>query len=140
MLEGLGENTMGYRVFLDSFSGDLAELKRGKRTPENALAVLNKSPMVSTWDMSENKWLYRLISDLKQRGMLDDTIVLWATEFGRTPTREGKNGRGHHRDCFSIWLAGGGFKPGHVHGRTDDIVLRWDGEWVYRHDPTLIAI
>ena len=62
-----------------------------------------------------------LITDLKQRGMLDDTIVLWATEFGRTPTREGKNGRGHHRDCFSIWLAGGGFKRGHVHGSTDEI-------------------
>lgn len=62
-----------------------------------------------------------LISDLKQRGMLDETIVLWATEFGRTPTREGKNGRGHHRDCFSVWLAGGGFKPGHVHGVTDEI-------------------
>lgn len=62
-----------------------------------------------------------LISDLKQRGMLEETIVVWATEFGRTPTREGKNGRGHHRDCFSIWLAGGGFRPGHVHGATDEI-------------------
>ncbi|GEP40715.1 DUF1501 domain-containing protein [Brevifollis gellanilyticus] len=62
-----------------------------------------------------------LLIDLKQRGMLDDTIIFWATEFGRTPTREGKNGRGHHRDCFSVWLAGGGFKPGHVHGKTDDI-------------------
>ncbi len=62
-----------------------------------------------------------LLIDLKQRGMLDDTIVLWATEFGRTPGREGKNGRGHHRDCFSVWLAGGGFKPGHVHGATDEI-------------------
>jgi hypothetical protein len=62
-----------------------------------------------------------LIKDLKQRGMLEDTIVLWATEFGRTPTREGKNGRGHHRDCFSVWLAGGGFKGGHVHGATDEI-------------------
>ncbi len=62
-----------------------------------------------------------LIIDLKQRGMLDDTIVLWATEFGRTPWREGKNGRGHHRDCFSVWLAGGGFKPGHIHGATDDV-------------------
>jgi hypothetical protein len=62
-----------------------------------------------------------LISDLKQRGMLDETIVLWATEFGRTPTKEGKNGRGHHRDCFSVWLAGGGFKAGHVHGATDEI-------------------
>lgn len=62
-----------------------------------------------------------LIADLKQRGMLDDTIVFWATEFGRTPAREGKNGRGHHRDCFSVWLAGGGFKGGHVHGVTDEI-------------------
>lgn len=62
-----------------------------------------------------------LVKDLKQRGMLDETMVLWATEFGRTPTREGKNGRGHHRDCFSVWLAGGGFKPGHVHGVTDEI-------------------
>lgn len=62
-----------------------------------------------------------LIADLRQRGMLDETIVLWATEFGRTPTKEGKNGRGHHRDCFSVWLAGGGFKGGHVHGTTDEI-------------------
>jgi len=62
-----------------------------------------------------------LITDLRQRGMLDETIVVWATEFGRTPTREGKNGRGHHRDCFSVWLAGGGFRPGHVHGVTDEI-------------------
>ncbi|MBL9156816.1 MAG: DUF1501 domain-containing protein [Verrucomicrobiales bacterium] len=62
-----------------------------------------------------------LLIDLKQRGMLDDTIVFWATEFGRTPGREGKNGRGHHRDCFSVWLAGGGFKRGHVHGVTDEI-------------------
>jgi hypothetical protein len=62
-----------------------------------------------------------LISDLKQRGLLDETIVVWATEFGRTPGREGKNGRGHHRDCFSVWLAGGGFRAGHVHGATDEI-------------------
>lgn len=80
-------------------------------------------------DMKEHAKLARnvdqptaaLITDLKQRGMLDETIILWATEFGRTPTREGKNGRGHHRDCFSIWLAGGGFKPGHVQGTTDEI-------------------
>ncbi len=62
-----------------------------------------------------------LLTDLRQRGMLNDTIVVWATEFGRTPTREGKNGRGHHRDCFSVWLAGGGFRAGHVHGMTDEI-------------------
>jgi hypothetical protein len=62
-----------------------------------------------------------LIKDLKQRGMLDETLIVWATEFGRTPTKEGKNGRGHHGDCFSIWLAGGGIKGGIVHGETDDI-------------------
>lgn len=62
-----------------------------------------------------------LIRDLKARGLLDETIIVWATEFGRTPTKEGKNGRGHHRDCFSVWLAGGGFKGGHVHGETDEI-------------------
>ncbi len=62
-----------------------------------------------------------LIRDLKQRGMLDETLIVWATEFGRTPTKEGKAGRGHHGDCFSIWLAGGGIKPGTVHGETNDI-------------------
>ncbi len=62
-----------------------------------------------------------LIADLKQRGMLDETLIVWATEFGRTPTKEGKNGRGHHGDCFSVWLAGGGIKGGIVHGATDDI-------------------
>jgi hypothetical protein len=62
-----------------------------------------------------------LLRDLKQRGMLEDTLVLWATEFGRTPAREGKNGRGHHGDCFSIWLAGGGVKGGMVLGETNDI-------------------
>jgi hypothetical protein len=62
-----------------------------------------------------------LIRDLKQRGLLDDTLVVWATEFGRSPGKEGKFGRGHHGECFSIWLAGGGIKPGIVHGETDDI-------------------
>ena len=62
-----------------------------------------------------------LIRDLKQRGMLDETLIVWATEFGRTPAKEGANGRGHHGACFSIWLAGGGIKGGIVHGETDDI-------------------
>lgn len=75
-----------------------------------------------------------LIADLRQRGMLDETIVLWATEFGRTPHREGKNGRGHHRDCFSVWLAGGGFKGGHVHGATDEIGKYTVEEPVEVHD------
>ena len=62
-----------------------------------------------------------LIQDLKQRGLLDETLVVWATEFGRTPAKESTNGRGHHGDCFSIWLAGGGIRGGMVYGETDDI-------------------
>jgi uncharacterized protein (DUF1501 family) len=66
-----------------------------------------------------------LINDLKQRGLLDETLVVWAGEFGRTPmaeVRRGKqsDGRDHHPHAFSIWLAGGGIKRGHVHGATDD--------------------
>ena len=67
-----------------------------------------------------------LVKDLKQRGMLDDTVVLWAGEFGRTVFVQGDinrvdaHGRDHFGSCFSLWLAGGGFKGGHVHGETDD--------------------
>jgi uncharacterized protein (DUF1501 family) len=66
-----------------------------------------------------------LIKDLKQRGMLDDTLVIWGGEFGRTCYSQGKltkdnYGRDHHPSCFSIWMAGGGVKPGITYGRTDD--------------------
>jgi len=67
-----------------------------------------------------------LLADLKQRGMLDETIVVFGGEFGRTPMVEARNGtlkflgRDHHPDCFSIWMAGGGFKGGNVHGTTDE--------------------
>ncbi len=62
-----------------------------------------------------------LLQDLKQRGMLDDTLVVFATEFGRTPGAEGTNGRDHHPYGFSAWMAGGGIKGGTVHGATDEI-------------------
>lgn len=63
-----------------------------------------------------------LVRDLKQRGLLDDTLIVWGGEFGRTPMVQGGNdGRDHHNRCFSFWLAGGGVKRGHVHGETDDI-------------------
>jgi len=62
-----------------------------------------------------------LLTDLKQRGMLDETIVVWATEFGRTPGSQGKDGRDHHPFGFSIWMAGGGIKGGIAHGATDEI-------------------
>jgi hypothetical protein len=62
-----------------------------------------------------------LITDLKQRGMLDDTLIVWAGEFGRTPMSQGGDGRDHHNAGFSIWLTGGGIKRGLVYGATDDL-------------------
>lgn len=62
-----------------------------------------------------------LIKDLKQRGLLDDTIVVFATEFGRTPGSQGADGRDHHPFGFSVWMAGGGLKKGIVHGSTDEL-------------------
>jgi hypothetical protein len=61
-----------------------------------------------------------LALDLKRRGLLDSTIVLWTGEFGRLPVSQGPDGRDHNRHAFSLWLAGGGFKRGYVHGATDD--------------------
>ena len=62
-----------------------------------------------------------LIKDLKRRGLLDETLVVWATEFGRTPGSEKSTGRDHHPFGFSVWLAGGGIKAGVVHGATDEL-------------------
>ena len=62
-----------------------------------------------------------LLKDLKQRGLLDSTIVIFATEFGRTPASQGTDGRDHHPYGFSVWMAGGGLKGGIAHGATDDI-------------------
>ena len=62
-----------------------------------------------------------LLKDLKQRGLLDETLVVWATEFGRTPGAQNSNGRDHHPYGFSVWLAGGGVKGGVVHGATDEL-------------------
>jgi hypothetical protein len=61
-----------------------------------------------------------LVLDLKRRGLLDSTIVMWTGEFGRLPISQGPDGRDHNRHAFSLWLAGGGFKKGYVHGATDD--------------------
>jgi len=65
-----------------------------------------------------------LITDLKQRGMLDDTLVVWTGEFGRTPMSQGNKGttgRDHHNKSMSLWVAGAGIRRGHVHGATDDL-------------------
>ncbi len=75
-----------------------------------------------------------LVQDLKQRGLLDSTIVLWTGEFGRLPISQGTDGRDHNRHAFSLWLAGGGFRAGYCHGSTDDFGYRAIENRVKVHD------
>ncbi len=77
-----------------------------------------------------------LIKDLKQRGMLEDTLVVWGGEFGRTPMVEGggNDGRDHHPNAFSIWLAGGGIKPGITYGESDEFGFQVVKDKVHVHD------
>jgi len=110
--------------------------------------------MDASWDQHSNlnKGLKRncdrtekptaaLIKDLKQRGLLDSTLVVWGGEFGRTPMVEIRNasdpdnaGRDHHPLAYSMWLAGGGIKGGAVVGRTDDIAFNIVEDKVHVHD------
>ncbi len=83
-----------------------------------------------------------LVADLKQRGLLEDTLVVWGGEFGRTPLRQGADGEGrktdpgrdHHKDAFTMWLAGGGIKPGTTYGKTDDLGFNATENPVHVHD------
>ena len=94
-------------------------------------------PQFQPWDShsnvkTENEAICRktdlpsagLITDLKQRGLLDSTIVLWSGEFGRLPVSQNGSGRDHNRNAFSLIVTGGGFKRGHVHGTTDEVGYR----------------
>lgn len=81
-----------------------------------------------------------LIKDLKRRGLLDDTLVIWGGEFGRTPFCQGDIndrktlGRDHHPYCFSLWMAGGGVKPGFSYGESDDFAYNVARDPVHPHD------
>jgi uncharacterized protein (DUF1501 family) len=76
-----------------------------------------------------------LVKDLKQRGLLEDTLVIWGGEFGRTPmVQGGDDGRDHHPNAFSMWFDGGGMKPGYVHGETDDFAFNVVKDKVHVHD------
>jgi hypothetical protein len=76
-----------------------------------------------------------LVRDLKQRGMLEDTLVIWGGEFGRTPmVQGGSDGRDHHPNAFTMWLAGGGIKPGVVKGETDELGFNVVKDKVHVHD------
>jgi len=75
-----------------------------------------------------------LVKDLKQRGLLDRTIVMWGGEFGRLPISQGTDGRDHNRHANSIWLAGGGFRQGYCHGATDDFGYKAVNQILNVHD------
>jgi len=80
-----------------------------------------------------------LVTDLKARGLLDDTVVVWGGEFGRTSYSQGKltkddYGRDHHPRCFTMWVAGGGFRPGISYGATDDFSYNAVVDPVHVHD------
>ncbi|MEI6356413.1 MAG: DUF1501 domain-containing protein, partial [Verrucomicrobiota bacterium] len=80
-----------------------------------------------------------LVADLRQRGLLDDTLVIWGGEFGRTSYSQGEItkdsfGRDHHPRCFSLWMAGGGVRAGHVHGETDDYAYNVARDPLHVHD------
>lgn len=86
-----------------------------------------------------------LILDLEQRGLLDDTLVIWGGEFGRTPMNQGdmtdgNYGRDHHGQAFSMWLAGGGVRRGHVHGATDELGYSIVEGGVHVHDLQATAL
>ncbi len=83
---------------------------------------------------STDKPIAGLLKDLKGRGLLEDTLVIWGGEFGRTPTAEGTNGREHHPFGFSMWLAGGGVKGGQVYGATDEFGWYATENKVHVHD------
>jgi hypothetical protein len=86
--------------------------------------------------------LAALVRDLKQRGLLDETLLIWGSEFGRTPLRQGmtndgaagKPGRDHHKDAFTMWLAGGGVRPGIAYGQTDELGFNPAENPVHVHD------
>ena len=110
-------------------------LERGVRFVQLFHGGAFGSPRIN-WDGHENvldnhtrqassmdKPVAALLKDLKARGMLEDTLVLWTTEFGRTPITEGigAKGRDHHPHCFTVWMAGAGLKPGFGYGQSDEV-------------------
>ncbi len=86
-----------------------------------------------------DKPIAALIRDLRERGLLEDTLVIWNAEFGRTPMAQGgkdvkKAGRDHHKDAYTVWMAGGGTRPGHTYGETDELGYNIARDPVHVHD------
>ncbi len=136
-LEAYGVNRETPRPTAELQSGDTYQrfatnCLLARRMVERGVRFVNL--IHASWDQHANlkhdlKWncgavdqpIAAMLADLKQRGLLDDTLVVWCSEFGRTPLGQGADGRDHHPFAFSIWMAGGGVKRGYVHGETDEI-------------------
>ena len=101
---------------------------------------LDKRLRAKTKDVDQG--MAALVRDLKQRGLLDETLVIWGGEFGRTPMAQGLDGNGtkttpgrdHHKDAFCVWMAGGGVKPGVTYGKTDEFGFNVSENGVHTHD------
>ena len=104
----------------------------GQEWDHHSDVVKNLRRNCGQWDQP----LAAFLTDLKQRGMLDDTLVLWGGEFGRTPVAElpNLNGRDHNHYGFTMWMAGGGVRGGHVHGATDELGFAAVDDRVHVHD------
>lgn len=122
-------------------------IERGVRMVQVYHTVTSKRSSCQLWDQHGNlrkelpanceatdQPVAALLSDLKQRGLLEDTLVIWGGEFGRTPTAEGQNGREHHPFGFTMWMAGGGVKGGYTHGSTDEFGWHAQDKIVHVHD------
>ncbi|MEA3209026.1 MAG: hypothetical protein QOE70_2083 [Chthoniobacter sp.] len=121
--------------------------ERGVRMAQVYHTTTSKRASCQLWDQHSNlkaelpnncaavdKPIAGLLQDLKARGLLDETLVIWGGEFGRTPTAEGGDGREHHPFGFTMWLAGGGVKGGIVHGATDEFGWHVVQDRVHVHD------
>ncbi len=118
-----------------------------RRFAEAGVRYIQVSAKQNSWDQHSNlkeghekncgivdQPIAALLADLKQRGMLEDTLVVWGGEFGRTPIAQGSNGRDHNPQGFTTWLAGGGVKPGITHGATDEYGYYALHDKVHMHD------
>ena len=110
--------------FVQLYSGDVNGWDAHDDVEKNHAAMCRKT----------DKPVAALLIDLKRRGLLDETLVLWGGEFGRMPMSEGGKGRDHNPHGFTMWMAGAGIKGGTVHGSTDAVGLRAEGDRAHVHD------
>jgi hypothetical protein len=110
--------------FVQLYSGDVNGWDAHEDVEENHARMCART----------DKPVAALLTDLKRRGLLESTLVIWGGEFGRMPMSEGGKGRDHNPHGFSVWMAGGGIKGGTVHGATDPVGLRAEVDRVHVHD------